>query len=43
MLVRFRYFAIKENSFLWRADATWDNGKTWLLDYWTMEVSRISR
>ena len=43
MLVRFKYFAIEPNKFLWRADATWDRGKTWVKDYWTMEVQRISR
>ena len=43
MLVRFRYFAIKPDRFLWRADATFDRGKTWIRDYWTMEVQRISR
>lgn len=43
MLVRFRYFAIQPDKFLWRADATFDRGKTWILDYWTMEVQRISR
>ena len=42
-LVRFRYFAIQPDKFLWRADATFDRGKTWLLDYWTMEVHRISK
>lgn len=43
MLVRFRYFAIEKDKFLWRADATFDRGKTWILDYWTMEVRRIAR
>ena len=43
MLVRFRYFAIEADKFLWRADATFDRGKTWIRDYWTMEVHRISR
>ena len=43
MLVRFRYFAIKPDRFLWRADATFDQGKSWILDYWTMEVHRISK
>ena len=43
MLVRFRYFAIQPEKFLWRADATFDRGKTWVRDYWTMEVHRISR
>jgi hypothetical protein len=43
MLVRFRYFAIAPNRFLWRADATFDRGTTWIRDYWTMEADRISR
>lgn len=43
MLVRFRYFAIEPDKFLWRADATFDRGQTWVRDYWTMEVHRISR
>jgi hypothetical protein len=43
MLVRFRYFAIEPDKFLWRADATFDRGETWIRDYWTMEVHRISR
>lgn len=43
MLVRFRYFAIQPDRFLWRADATFDRGKTWILDYWTMEAYRIAR
>jgi hypothetical protein len=43
MLVRFRYFAIEPDKFLWRADATFDRGETWIRDYWTMEVHRVSR
>jgi len=43
MLVRFRYFAIEPDKFLWRADATFDRGASWIRDYWTMEVERISR
>ena len=43
MLVRFRYFALQPDKFLWRADATFDRGKTWITDYWTMEAHRISR
>ena len=43
MLVRFRYFAIEPDKFLWRADATWDRGNTWVKDYWTMAVQRIAR
>ena len=43
MLVRFRYFAIEPDTFLWRADATFDRGESWIRDYWTMEAHRISR
>ncbi len=43
MLVRFRYFDIDPDRFLWRADATFDRGATWMRDYWTMEVRRIAR
>jgi len=43
MLVRFRYFAIEPDKFLWRADATFDRGESWIRDYWTMEAYRISR
>ena len=43
MLVRFRYFAIQPNHFLWRADATFDRGKTWISDFWTMEATRVAR
>ena len=43
MLVRFRYFDIRPDRFLWRADATFNRGKSWIPDYWTMEVFRISR
>lgn len=43
MLVRFRYFAIQSDKFLWRADATFDRGKTWVRDFWTMRAERIAR
>ncbi len=43
MLVRFRYFAIRPDSFLWRADATFDRGKTWVRDFWTMQAKRVAR
>jgi hypothetical protein len=43
MLVRFRYFAIEPDRFLWRADASMDHGKTWIRDFWTMEAHRIAR
>jgi hypothetical protein len=42
-LVRFRYFAIEPDRFLWRADQSTDGGKTWIRDWWTMEVTRIAR
>lgn len=32
MLVRFRYFAIEPDKFLWRTDATFDGGQTWVRD-----------
>ena len=40
---RIRYFAITPTSFLWRADRTQDGGKTWLLDHWTMQATRIAK
>jgi hypothetical protein len=42
-IMRIRYFAITDNAFLWRADATNDGGKTWQLDRWTMSARRISK
>jgi hypothetical protein len=42
-LMRIRYFNIKPNSFQWRADRSSDGGKTWQLDWWTMEATRVSR
>jgi len=36
-------FTKKPDKFLWRADATFDRGQTWIRDYWAMEVHRISR
>jgi hypothetical protein len=42
-VMRIRYFNITDTSFQWRADMTPDNGKTWILDWWTMEARRISR
>lgn len=40
---RIRYFAITPTSFLWRADRSADGGKTWLLDHWTMQATRIGK
>lgn len=42
-IMRIRYFAITADSFLWRADMSTDRGRTWLLDRWTMQASRIAR
>jgi hypothetical protein len=42
-LMRIRYFAIQPNHFLWRADMSLDNGKTWRLDHWIMEANRIAK
>ena len=43
VIMRIRYFAIQANHFLWRADMSADNGKTWRRDHWIMEASRIAR
>jgi hypothetical protein len=42
-IMRIRYFAIEADRFLWRADLSIDNGKTWLRDSGTMEVTRIAK
>jgi hypothetical protein len=43
VLVRFRYFAITPNHFLWRQDQSHDGGKTWILDTGMMEARRIGK
>lgn len=40
---RIRYFAITATQFLWRADRSTDGGKTWILDHWTMQATRIAK
>jgi hypothetical protein len=42
-LMRIRYFNITDNTFQWRADQSADGGKTWTLDWWTMEAKRIAK
>ena len=42
-LMRIRYLAITDTSFLWRADRSADDGKTWTRDWWTMRAWRIAR
>jgi len=42
-LMRIRYFAITDTAFLWRADMSNDNGKSWFNDRWTMSARRISK
>jgi hypothetical protein len=40
-LMRIRYFAIQANRFRWRADISLDGGRTWIADWWSMDVRRI--
>jgi hypothetical protein len=42
-IIRIRYFAVEPNHFLWRADRSTDGGRTWMLDAWTMEATRIGK
>jgi hypothetical protein len=42
-IMRIRYFDITPTSFKWRADMTTDNGKTWHLDWWSMQATRIGK
>lgn len=42
-IMRIRYLSIGPDKFLWRADRTTDGGKTWLLDAWMMEATRVGR
>ncbi len=41
MIMRIRYFNITPTHFQWRGDSSNDGGKTWILDFWTMEASRV--
>lgn len=43
VIMRIRYFDITDTSFAWRADASRDGGKTWVLDVWTMTARRVAR
>ncbi len=40
-LARIRYQKVTANHFLWRADVSGDEGKTWLLDQWILEANRV--
>ncbi|SRR6266545_4426743 len=42
-IMRIRYFAINDTSFLWRADLSEDTGRTWIGDWWTMQAHRVAR
>ncbi len=42
-IMRFRYFAIEPDHFLWRADQSTDGGRSWFRDWWTMDVRRVAR
>ncbi len=37
---RIRYYAITADHFLWRADVSVDEGRTWLRDQWILEAQR---
>jgi hypothetical protein len=39
-LARIRYQKVTANHFLWRADVSPDEGKTWLIDQWILEANR---
>ena len=41
IMVRIRYYDIRPDHFLWRADASRDNGKTWVADVMLIEATRI--
>jgi|SRR5687767_5772895 len=40
LITRIRYYQVKPNHFLWRADGSVDGGKTWIRDYWKIEAQR---
>jgi hypothetical protein len=41
LIMRFKYHPVSGNQFAWRADMSADNGKTWNLDWWVMDVRRV--
>jgi hypothetical protein len=41
IILRIRYHDIQSNHFLWNADRSTDNGKTWEKDYMQLDVHRI--
>ncbi len=40
--MRVRYYDITENNFRWRADRSYDGGVTWIENWLTMEVTRVT-
>ena len=40
LITRIRYYQVKRNHFLWRADGSVDGGATWITDYWKIEAER---
>jgi hypothetical protein len=40
LITRIRYYQVTPNHFLWRADGSFDGGKTWLRDFWRIEADR---
>ena len=42
LITRIRYYQVKPDHFLWRADGSLDGGKTWIADYWKIEARRTA-
>ena len=42
MLARIRYYDVRDDRFLWRADGSLDGGKTWMIDLWRIEAVRAA-
>ena len=42
VLLRIRYYAITKDHFLWRADGSKDEGKTWTADVILIEATRVN-
>ena len=42
-LWRIRYYDIRADTFLWRADRSLDTGRTWMDEYMTMRAARIGQ
>jgi len=40
LITRIRYYAVRRDHFLWRADGSTDGGKTWMRDFWKIDANR---